>query len=296
MPKSGNSVSGATVTGSLCQGAGFGQQDGTAVTAYNGTFYAASYTSDGTILLVSGDGSGQRTVPFGRSMNGHPIWTKNAPLDMFAPDVQGKFWEISYSPSTGTFSTPLAAPSGYVWEAPLPFGLRGGKEYAAAYLPGSAGPGATYLFFQSGNQILGYSHSSGGIPGWTQVFSTSAAYRSFHPAVAIATIPNQYPPYSGFHLGLTFWNNSGPGGIAALRYTTGTLTGISNLATETPCPYQNYWGDYDEMFVLNNGTSSPTFYRAFTDSTKSACLTPTSDWSVATPQHVSIIAAPTPIL
>ena len=63
------------------------------------------------------------------------------------------------------------------------------------------------------------------------------------------------PVRTGFHLGLTFSDTSGPGGMASLKYTTGTLGTISTLASEMPCPYERYWGDYDEMFVLNDCTS-----------------------------------------
>jgi hypothetical protein len=292
MPKSGAGVSGISATSSFCQSSG-GVHDGTALTAYNNVPYLATFT--GSAIVMSAGGGAFQTVPFGRGMGMHPIWTKNEVLDMFAPDSNGKLWEISYNPSTGTWSTPLAAPSAYSLHAGLPFGIREGKEYAAAYVPGSAGPGATYLFFINNNILVGYSHSSGGIPGWTQVFASNSAYQAFHPAVAVATVPNEYPPYSGFHLGLTYWDTSGgPGGSAGLRYTTDSLTTVTTLASENPCPYGGYWGDYDEMFVRSNNTANPYFYRAFTDSTKSACTTPGSDWSTATPQHISIVRAPGP--
>jgi hypothetical protein len=109
--------------------------------------------------------------------------------------------------------------------------------------------------------------------------------------VAVATVPNEFPPYTGFHLALSYWDTSGgPGGSAGLRYTNDLSATPSVIASETPCPHLGYWGDYDEMAVLNNGTSNPTFYRFFTDSTKSACLTDTTDWSTNTPQHVSLIS------
>jgi hypothetical protein len=119
-----------------------------------------------------------------------------------------------------------------------------------------------------------------------------SGYNAFQPAVAVATIPNQYPPYSGYHPMLSYFDDSPGNGEAALKFAALDTGHVATVAAETPCTFSGCWGDYDEMAVQYDPTASPQFVRAFTDSTASIC-NPRSDWDPDTlPMHVSVISQP----
>lgn len=280
---------GASIVNTTCMNTG--NVDGTALVVSGGTPYVASWDTTSRLVFYRATDGAQLASPLSsRVIIGHPIFTKNDnSVHLFAPDNAGHFWETFYNTSTGTWDagTAVATATQFSWGMLMPFGLRGGKEYSAVYMPGSAGPGANYLFYRDNRGlIVGYSHQSGGIPGWSLAFTSEAGLSAFHPAAAVAAVPNEFPPYTGYHLALSYWDNSG-GSAAVMKYTNSLSTTPTGIGSETPCPHHGYWGDYDEMAVGNNNSSNPTFYRFFTDSTKSACAD-TTDWSTSVPQHISV--------
>ena len=71
--------------------------------------------------------------------------------------------------------------------------------------------------------------------------------------------------------------------MARVNPTDGSLTNFpAPGSTETPCSFSNYWGDYDQMPVANNGSSLPIMVRYLTDTTASGCVG-------GNPQHVSTV-------
>jgi len=293
VPKSGSGA--ATVTGTRCMTPG-GSLDGSALVVSAGIPYAATWNLSNAIHFYRASDGTRLSSPFPtHTIKGHPIFTKNdGAVHMFAPDSGGGFWENTYNASTGAWPTSeihLQGQFPFTWgDTTLPFDLRGGKEYTAAYQPAPNGPGNYFLFYRdSRGRVVGYGRSSSSMPSWFLAFTSPAGASAFHPSVAVATVPNEFPPFSGFHIALSYWDDSGgAGGSAALKYTNSLSATPATIASETPCPHVRYWGDYDEMAVWNNNTSSSRFYRFFTDSTKSACLADTTNWTTNTPQHVSV--------
>jgi len=299
----------ATITSGSCNVSTPGLTGATALTVSNGIPYVAGFVTGSSYKAVfyRGDYGGSQLaqppappLPWGIAAN--PIFAQNTPLDMFFADSMGTMWETLYNVSADTWSAPRSVnpPSwgnlSYGGAQTLPFGAKAGAgEYTAAYLPGSAGPGNVYLFYRSNiQQIVGWARSTS-TPGWTQVFTSAAGRRAFHPATAIATIPHEHNPYTGYHLGLTFWDDGGSNGAMNLKYTDNVgVTAPITLTSEVPCPHvylgSSFWGYYDGMVTFQNNTADPYFGRFFTtDKTWPACMADTADWTTNTPQHVAAI-------
>lgn len=300
IPKTGGGT--ATVESVVCTpSTSTHNYDGTAITAVpqvaNGvttwTPYLASWASEpsdaGTTLnfyKLSGSSLIQRANPLStKAIKGHPIFVKGQ-FALIAPDSSGTFWFTTFNDAMNTWAPPITMGSGFTWNQPMALGMRGGKEYAAINVPSPSGPSTTYLFFRGGSNLFGMARQSGGgSSGLFQALNVSG--NPFHPAVAVATIPSTQPNTpSTFKAMLTYWL---PTSLTQAQMHV-TWIGKSNLAkaTETPCLLGEYWGDYDEMAVQNDGTASPTFWRFATDSTKTTCSPPANgDWSPNVVQHVS---------
>lgn len=288
----------ATVVGHRCMAptGGTPYYWDTALSVFNTVPYVATWDRNSRSVQVFNAFTGSQVAsPFTSfNIDGSPIFAKagaQTSLTMVAPSNVSGFLLSSFNPNTGVWSTPLtmsSVPSGFSFSHTLPFGMEGSRDYTAVIVPNGPTPTSTYLFYRKGSQIVGYVRAGFGNPQTlTQVFTSRTGFDAFQPAAEVATIPQENGIFPGAHPLLTYWDNSGPGGILSLNRTWIGQPVIS-LATETPCPHDTYWGLYDDMAVRNNNTSLPSIWRPFTDSTDGTCVA-SEDWSSTTVQHVSAV-------
>ena len=122
----------------------------------------------------------------------------------------------------------------------------------------------------------------------THGWNSPSGHVALLPSLALSHVPNG-GPFGIIKVHVTYWDNNAGGSPSQLTLMAGNPLAASSstpLLTETPCPFKTYWGDYDEMFVQNDGLANARVWRAFTDST--ARSNPGTDWSSSVPQHVSI--------
>jgi len=286
----------ATVVDHKCMGGFSPYYWDTALTVFNTVPYVTSWDMNSrSVHVFNAFTRSPVNSPFPSSnIDGSAIFAKvgaQTSLTLVAPSNVSGFLMSSFNPNTGIWSPPITmspVPSGFGFSHTLPFGMEGSRDYTAVIVPNGPAPQTTYLFYRQGTQIVGFSRGGfGPSPPLTQVFTSRAGFDAFQPAAEVATIPQENGIFSGAHPLLTYWDNSGPGGILSLNRTWPGQPVIS-LATETPCPHDTYWGLYDDMAVRNNNTSLPSIWRPFTDSTDGTCAE-TEDWSSTTVQHVSAV-------
>jgi hypothetical protein len=284
--------------------------DGTAVTVLGGVPYVASHDSGAdantdSVHFFRGDGQEMRSPPV-KNLYLHPIFVKNSPSELIIPQQHPapdgntiEFWLTTFFNNTWTPPVSMGKGNATVLAGNLPFGIRPAKEYASVFVSAPLSQGTTYLFYRDvTGGLVATSRSSG--PGLSTPWHSPAGLQAFHPAVAVATIPNENSSGSiklpGFHGMLSYWENSGSNGTAALKFAWLGAGQTATVATERPCvpTISGIWGDYDEMVVVNNLTAAPSFLRAFTDSTSALnqCASNTTIWSALTPQHISVISHP----
>src|SRR5207302_1097758 len=180
-----------------CFGDGINTYDGSAITVVGGNVYIASTDAFSLLFMFRSDGTTSGTpmaAPLAsKAINAHPIFVKGLNGSLIAPDNSGNFWWTTFVQSNNTWTTPVLFGTGFNWGQGLPYGIRHGKEYAAVNVSGILGPSTTYLFYlQPDGRLVGNAISSG--PGYAQVWLSPAGISAFHPAVAVASIPNELPP------------------------------------------------------------------------------------------------------
>jgi hypothetical protein len=294
---------GGALTGGLSNCVGTDSYDGGQIYATpTGNVYLATWNLDhNSIDVYKNFGSLTRVFAGGggHKMMDHPLIIPGpggAP-SVIAPDSTGHFWMTLYSESNSTWSTPVQIASGFVIDQDSQF--KNGTSlreigYTATWAdsPGSLLP-ALYFFYETPEasgvkRVQGVlclynvgTISCAALASWI----TPAGVNAFMPTVASANVNGTERDW------LSYWSDrGGASGALTLTFTNFTLTSFGSPvftpAVQQPCPqdsdFGNYWGDYDKMTVLNDGTSSPSLRRYVTDSTSGTCNTTTG-----LPQHVS---------
>jgi hypothetical protein len=240
--------------------------------------------------------------PFpGKTMEGHPYFVKKSGDQpaLIAPDSTRRFWFTSFNETSGSWSTPAQIASGFYWGAVVV--LQNGKHirsrgYTAAWSPFSLAIGIPQLYFfyrkprdtfANVTRIQGVgctfltpnSPTCGPVTNWI----TPAQRNAVVPAVTVATVNGVE------HNWLSYWDDQfSASGNLTLTFAQfgndGSFTPSATSATQQPCLMSafDYWGDYDDMVVTNDGTASPSLARFVTDSTGATCNS-----TDGIPQHVS---------
>jgi hypothetical protein len=297
--------------------------DGSALAGADGQrMYAASQDSDTSkidVWLATGFGNAfvQLADPFpGKSMESHPRLRSFGPdAYLAATDSTGQLWLNRWSVSNGRWGTPTLVATGLVGGADAPVILRNGQKIAnssaTAFAIGFqenniAGLEARFWYPTMVNGISVLKGSScnlnanpiscARLPGWT----TPSNVNAFKPAVAVAL---QRIQLSIGAIVRSFWKvsfqteESMPVGQVTMArgnfdesVSSGAFSYVLSSPGQTPCVSMGsmnrvpFWGDYDDMQVLDNNTFSPQFVRPFTDSTGASCVS----WAYkGTPQHIS---------
>lgn len=239
--------------------------------------------------------------PFaGKTIKGHPIFVRNsgAPV-LIAPDSAGTFWYSYFDESSSAWTTPVQVATGFKWQDTVQ--LRNGKTfrqigYAADWMNGGAFAPYLLFFYQKPRSAAGFTQLQGVTCGTSPSFScapnaglvTPANENALLPAMAVSHSSNRGGPVITPYL--SYWTDAGSAsGTLALRMAlidVGTLTLVTKATTgtQTPCVVSNYWGDYDQMIVQEEGLATAKLVRPGTDSTGAACN------SNGDPQHVSMFS------
>jgi hypothetical protein len=300
VPKSGV----ASVVSAACQtvasvGSAAQTVDGTAVTVLGTTGYAAVWSPPaasvffykvGTTTLTLMD-QPLKTVAVG----GHVIFVKGSGASIVAPSTSGTLYTTTFVPPAagttgpGKWTIPPTAVGSGLNMTSMPLGLANVHQYTAFLVPGIMGPGTLYFAYRKGTGLVVNGMQTGGVPGVFQAWATPAGVTAFDPAGTGATLSIAGNPFPNSFPILTY-HQANADGTVSLRYTNLRSATPTTLLTQKPCLTPgHYWGDYDEMTVQDNGSTAPTFWRPFTNSSTSTVCTPTAgdDVGPGITQHVS---------
>lgn len=265
----------------------------------NSGFLYAAYWNDARSridVFRRGNAFVKVAQPFsGKTMKGHPLLVRSsgAPV-LIAPDSAGTFWYTQFDETALTWSAPVQVATGFKWQERVQ--LRNGKTlrqigYAADWVSGGAFPPYLMFFYAKPRSAAGFTQLQGVTCTTAPSFScttnagfvTPANENALLPATAVFHSSNQGGPVIRPYL--SYWTDLGSAaGTLALRVASaGNLSLVTKATTgsQTPCVVSDYWGDYDQMVIQEEGLASARLIRAGTDSTGAAC-TANGD-----PQHVS---------
>jgi len=218
---------------------------------------------------------------------------------LIAPDSAGTFWYSSFVESSLSWTAPVQVATGFKWQDTVQ--LRNGKTfrqigYAADWMNGGAFTPYLLFMYQKPRSAAGFTQLQGVTCATAPTFSCSPVASFATPANENAILPAMAVSHSSNRGGpvitpyLSYWTDAGSAsGTLALRMAlinVGTMTLVTKVTTgtQTPCVVENYWGDYDQMIVQEEGLSTAKLIRPGTDSTGAACN------ANGDPQHVSILS------
>ncbi|HLK41295.1 MAG TPA: hypothetical protein VKU41_31305 [Polyangiaceae bacterium] len=235
--------------------------------------------------------------PFGSTLFlGHAKFMQTGGFDsiptVVAPDTNGYFWVARYDETGGTWtvnSVTSAPGAPFKWEEDTP--IRGGTAVRGEQFAGDfyqefkGGEDFMWMFYETKVSAYGTKRLQGVrcvfygvnvIECDSPVGSlTPSGANAFMPSVAAVNVQGRQNDI-GYRPWLSYWTDIGGGQVqmvmAKVSRMDGTLTTYPLQGiTETPCPYEDDWGDYDSFTVWNNGSSQPTLLRYLTDTTAQAC-------------------------
>lgn len=285
--------------------------DGGTLAASASYVYAAYWNYDqDRIAVFRATSTGAWThlaTPFaGKSMQGHPLLlSKVGGVFLLGRDSLKKIWLSSFANSGSTWTTPVQVASGTenLFETTLKDGTKIRQRGFAAG-SSSRGPNPPDIdFFYLKRAPGGVRTQIQGVRCTTSTPITCTLQTSwikgddftdvFLPAVDAAFKPTtRYPNPSRR---VSFWTNAGiASGNVRMQlwdYEAGLISYPTGHYQQTCPDLRDYWGDYDVMFSVGDGTTSGKWVRPITDSTGALCVRNEFE---ASPQDISVFEVPVP--
>jgi hypothetical protein len=297
--------------------------DGTALQGADGNrMYAAfedTTTSQIDVWLATGFGATFSRLPNpfpGKTMSTHPrLRNWGANVYVAAVDTVGNLWLNLWNASTGSWGLssgqPVLVASGVPGEPTVT--LSNGRAIRGLGFSFDLGLKETDISLVQARFFYefswnGFTRLQGAVCNVSQTpvtcwrpanWATPLFTNAFAPAVSAAM--QRIPPFvfrSQWKVSFQT-DESASGGMVTLAFgnldlptADGTMSRSFSLPAQAPCPSvisHAFWGDYDYMAVLDNGTRTPRFVRPFTDSTGGTCI---QQAFRGTPQHVSQFTFP----
>ena len=318
IPKDGSAAIDMTSNGgAICFSGLGGEIDGGALyrSAATANIYTAWWNVTRGKIEVFKNGV-QLGLPFsivtdgGYTMVNHPIFASSKPTatkdelpTVIAPDNFGRFWLSRYDEQKNTWTTAQLTGSGTYSEDEVT--LKGTTTtirhigYTAETFTEN-GLNYLYFFYSTKKDSSGIKRLQGATCTFVGASThdcnvlgsgiTPGNASAFLPALAAVSVSG-----GSYHPWLSYWtDNVNPAGtvqmvMARVDRVTGSMTRYPVGGVETPCPRglsgtPDYWGDYDTLSIVSQGSSQPSLVRYLTDSTASTCQV-----NAGNPQHISAI-------
>jgi len=245
-------------------------------------------------------------TPFpGQVIGGHPLAAGG--VAVVVSDSVGILWISNYHSNTNSWSNPVRVGGPVAAGTTLSDGTAIREVGYSFAFAGQTSFNVPYTFYvayittvnnRTQIRVSSCGMDSVGFGGSINLCSdmpalaTPTTSNAFMPSVASANVmlPGAMSP--DVQSRLSYWSDQGlTGGNVQLRsFNFNNPTSQAVTAAQHPCPdNRGYWGDYDDMYVVDDFTPNPTFVRPYTDSTDAAC---TRQTYTANPQHVSVATLP----
>lgn len=246
-------------------------------------------------------------TPFAtQNIGGHPLAAGG--VAVVVPDSVGNLWISNYHSNTNTWSNPISvggpvAPSttlsdgtnirqvgfSFVFAGQLSFNVP--YTFYVAYMKAVAGGKTQIRVTSCTMDSVGFGGNIN-VCGDLPALATPTTSNAFMPALASAHVMLPGAQTPDVHTRLSYFSDEGlsNGNVQLRSFNFNNPSAQAVTPAQRTCPdNRSYWGDYDDMFVVDDFTPNPTFVRPYTDSTDTTCSRQTY---TANPQHVSVAVLP----